>query len=244
MNSGHIDSANSWDLEYLDRGIPSSWKDEPSNVVIWGVSNLNWLGISLGDQDQVLDVGCGSGRNSVALAQRNRCHAIGLDCSRKAISSAWARLAASDQTTRSLVTFLHRDIRERLPLADGCATLCIDIFVYFHLLDAVDRARYRLELKRVLRKGGALLLSLATVEDGYYADCPEQPDFSLRSGAPVVLDERVGVGNIMHSLESLSVEFSDTFKLRMAWDKITVGPMHGRLYRRATLATLWQCRDT
>ena len=73
----------SWDEEYGRRGIPSSYRDEPSGAVVWAFSR--GLGGSRG-----LDVGCGTGRNTLyAAAQGLRM--TGFDRSAAAIERARAR---------------------------------------------------------------------------------------------------------------------------------------------------------
>lgn len=235
----HIDSADHWDGEYRQQGIPSSWKDDPSTVVQWTLSNLPYLGGRLTNDDYVLDVGCGSGRNSLAVATRTPARVVGFDYSQEAVDKATKRLASADSQLQSRVRFEQRDMRDPLPVEDSSTALILDVFVYFHLLRAEDRARYRSEAHRVLKSDGHLLVSLATDEDGYYNSCPNADDWGAKSPIPIVLDPAAGVGNIMHNLGSLEQELSDQFRLTMAWRKTARGPMHGKTYDRVTLATLW-----
>jgi SAM-dependent methyltransferase len=65
-NDPHCDAATAWDSEYERRGIPSSHRDGPSGVVRWALSNVPFL-----TDDAIaaaVDLGCGTGRNAIALA--------------------------------------------------------------------------------------------------------------------------------------------------------------------------------
>ncbi len=241
MNS-RIDLATSWDREYAEQGIPSSWKSDPSNVVRWGLDNLARVRPELETTDLVLDVGCGTGRNSIAAASEKGCRVVGFDYSASAIEQASRRLADESPPVRSRVTFITQESQKGLPASNRSVALVMDIFVYFHLLGRAERESYRQELGRVLSPDGVLLMSLATVDDGYYSTCPPQKVDDATEGVPIVLDQSAGVGNVMHSLDSLRAEMSDHFDLAMLWEKVVDGPMHGETYERHTLATLWRPR--
>jgi len=233
-----IDDPGHWDKEYNAQGIPSSWKADPSSVVTWALANLTWTGHNITD-GLALDVGCGTGRNTIALARDLPIKALGIDYSRHAIEKAKARLASSEPSINDRCDFQVADTRESLPLADGTASLVLDIFVYFHLLDHERRSSYRRELARVMRSDGRLILSLAGADDGYYSTCPPAEDWKSRSGIPIVVDTHACIGNIMHTIPSLIEEFSDCFVLDMIWRKRAIGPMHGGNYSRVTLASIW-----
>jgi SAM-dependent methyltransferase len=238
MGARHIDDSVNWDEEYRNRGIPSSWREEPSSVVLWALDNLPRIAPgSL--SGPVLDVGCGTGRNTIAVAERLGVAATGIDYSDEAIAHAQDRLTDRPKEGPK-IDFKQRDVRHPLPFRDGQFGLAMDVFVYFHLLAESDRHCYREELARVLRPDGAVLLSLAESNDGYYASCPVDKEWTARSGVPVAVDKEAGVGNIMHSLESLIAEWSSEFDLYMAWRKSGRGPMHGMEFDRVTLATLWR----
>ena len=54
-----------WDKEYEIRGIPSSSKTSPSQAVVWGYRNVEFLEADGQLPLSVLEVGCGAGRNAL-----------------------------------------------------------------------------------------------------------------------------------------------------------------------------------
>jgi SAM-dependent methyltransferase len=222
-----------WDDEYARRGIPSSYLDEPSEALEWAVMNWRLL-TGAGGPRSAIDLGCGAGRNSAWLA-RAGVRALGIDNSETAIAAAAARNSGAE--------FALRDLRGGLPGGEGEFDLALDIFVSKHLLEAGERAALRRETARVLAPSGRLLVSLAEPEDGFYAACPEFPG---REGARprAVVDPHTGIGSVLFSLEDLRTEMSGCFALEMAWAKAKPGPMHGAVYRRRTLATIWRRADS
>jgi len=65
------------------------------------------------------------------------------------------------------INFIQGDVTKPLPFESDSFDFAADIFVYFHQLPDIDRARYRREIHRILKPGGILLISLATINDGY-----------------------------------------------------------------------------
>jgi SAM-dependent methyltransferase len=234
------DASSAWDSEYEAQGIPSSWKTSPSTVVLWALDNLRFASTDARSATpSALDLGCGTGRNSFALAQRGY-NVVGLDYSKIAIENA---LALARSAPELPLQFVQYDVRESLPADDASVDFVIDTFVYFHILRSDDRSALRREVARVLRPGGVLLTSLATAEDGYYATCPEVPDWRDFSDRTIVLDEHAGVGNVLLSEAEATSEWADVGDLLMFWRKRATGDMHGRQYDRTTVASLWRLGD-
>ncbi len=223
-----------WDDEYSNRGIPSSFRDEPSSVLIWALNHWPQLTEEV-TPATALDIGCGTGRNAVHMA-RLGIEVIAFDSSEVALLAARTRL--TDTSLANPPSFLKHDLATGIPAQSGSIALAADIFVYKHQLLPSVRSDYRRELVRVLQPNGRLLLSLAERKDGYYTACP---DFEVsESGNPrTVIDRAIGVGSVLYSLEELREEMADLFILEMAWHKAKIGSMHGELYMRHTLATIW-----
>ncbi|MFL5914004.1 MAG: class I SAM-dependent methyltransferase [Gaiellaceae bacterium] len=179
--------------------------------------------------NRALDVGCGTGRNTLYLAQRG-IRVTAFDSSPAAVEAARRRLGVEVRV---------HDLRAGLPAGDGEIDLIVDTFVYKHQVLPDERRAYRREMLRVLAPGGVVLISLAEPDDGYYAACPPFPD--PEAGPNAVLDPELNVGSVLLSLEGLAAEASsDGLTLVMAWRKQNTGWMHGRRYPRRTLVTLWK----
>lgn len=238
------DASALWDAEYRSRGLPSSLKDAPSTTVLWGLANLQFLRTNITAGDTVLDLGCGTGRNAIAVAARTGARVVGIDYAGEAVKVARGRLERLSAEDRALLTFVQHDLRDGVPADTGSVALVVDVFVYFHLLTAAARAAYRAEVRRVLRPDGVLLLCLAPTDDGYYAGCPTDAAATEGSGGVTVgVDPHVGVGHVLHTLETLRREVEPTLHLVMGWRKTSVGAMHGATYDRVVLATLWRAGD-
>jgi len=231
-----VDASNSWNREYTQRGIPSSHREEPSGVLTWALDNVRYL---LGERPvtTAVDLGCGTGRNSVAMSAKG-VRVAALDFSEVALKTARAREGADK------VDFRLGDVSQPLPFDDASFDLATDIFVYFHQLADADRKRYRAEIRRVLKPSGVLLVSLATGGDGYYAACERITDWADISSAPLTWDPVANVGNVLFSYDQLLAEFSDMFEFQMSWRKRKYGDMHGKRYLRETVATLWTANET
>ncbi|MBO1332950.1 class I SAM-dependent methyltransferase [Streptomyces sp. VRA16 Mangrove soil] len=98
----------------------------------------------------VLDLGCGAGHYAAALAERGAGPLVGVDGSESMLAAARARLG-------DRATFRLHDLEEPLDfLPDASFDLALLALVYHHV-DA--RQQLLAEIRRVLRPGGALLVS-------------------------------------------------------------------------------------
>lgn len=98
---------------------------------------------------RVLDVGCGDGILSVAMAKAGA-HVTGLDSDPRMLSAARERTS----TAHAAVTFIEGDARQ-VPFADETFDVVVAITVLCFVIDA-DRAVR--EMARVLRPGGRLVI--------------------------------------------------------------------------------------
>jgi ubiquinone/menaquinone biosynthesis C-methylase UbiE len=104
---------------------------------------------------RIVDLGCGTGRFSDALAMRFKANVTAIDCSAKMLASA--RAACSIPSTRFV-----RAAAEAIPLADASVDLVFMSMVYHHL---VDRAATFHEVRRVLAPGGRCIVRTCSLEN-------------------------------------------------------------------------------
>lgn len=96
----------------------------------------------------ILDLGCGSGRFSEALAAHFDARVIGLDPSTKMLDQAQKKL-------RDVRVQYQSGCGEAIPLADGSVDLIFMSMSFHHFTDAKAAAG---ECRRVLRDGGTAVL--------------------------------------------------------------------------------------
>lgn len=137
-----------WEHEYqrpqLVQGSP-----EPLSCVRVLVKQLRKRGFIF-DGAQVLDLGCGNGRNLVPFLAKGA-SAVGYDISPTAIQEARA------QTRSPAALFAVHNIGATYPLQDTSIDLLLDITASHALLQA-ERQVYLRETDRVLKPGGYLFV--------------------------------------------------------------------------------------
>ncbi len=117
--------------------------------------------LRLTSDSRALDVACGAGGPSLALAERWGCFVTGLDIEPEGIAHANAEGARRGFTAR--VSFAAVDCAGPLPFADDSfdAILCIDAISHLP-----DRLGALLEWRRLLRGGGRLVFTDPLVVTG------------------------------------------------------------------------------
>jgi ubiquinone/menaquinone biosynthesis C-methylase UbiE len=101
----------------------------------------------------IVDLGCGTGRYTQALADRFHAQVMGIDPSLRMLEAAQAKLGPGADVQ------LRCASAEKLPLADRCADVIFMSMVLHHVRDRPAMAR---ECRRILRDGGRLCVRNAT----------------------------------------------------------------------------------
>lgn len=130
----------------LDEVVPTT-EDDPMLAVPRG-----W---GLGADSQLLDIGCGKGKQACAFAADLGCHVVAIDPIERNLDMARQRVAERQLEER---VEIRRGTMEAIPLADAAVDFvwCRDMLN--HLADLAGGLR---EAARVLRPGGGMLVCSA-----------------------------------------------------------------------------------
>lgn len=136
--------------------------DNPDTEAFWrrgeGVvaRMLDLVGLTIEPHESVLDIGCGVGRLTRALASRAH-RTYGLDVSREML-----RLAEEHNAALPNVEWLHGDGQGLSVLPDASVDGCFSHVVFQHIPDPEITMGYVREMGRVLRAGGWALFQVST----------------------------------------------------------------------------------
>jgi SAM-dependent methyltransferase len=131
-------------LEYGDPDETSFWSSGPENLD----ATLAPFGRAIGSGDRVVEIGCGIGRMTRALAGR-AAHVTGIDVSAEMIERA--RVALADLENVELLVGNGRDLAG---VPDAGADVVYSFIVFQHIPDPSITCGYIREIGRVLRPGG------------------------------------------------------------------------------------------
>jgi SAM-dependent methyltransferase len=144
--------ASFWDKEYTTpEHLKLSTVESGDLAKFTRWAERNNLAHLFQQNEQVVDAGCGNGRNLIYLAKEFRLKGFGVDISAAAI--AQARRASE----KLRITYHVGSAGSPLPLPDASQSLALDMMTS-HFLDKAGRARLRDELHRVLKPGGFLFM--------------------------------------------------------------------------------------
>jgi SAM-dependent methyltransferase len=130
----------------------------PSDLAPDVAAHRAWLYdlVTLPRGGTLVDLGCGDGRDLLAMAARHRddgLRFLGLDVSAKGIANA---TAAADAVGDARVAFARAALGGGLPLADGT----VDVAYSHNLLECLaDPDAFAREVARVLRPGGQVVVA-------------------------------------------------------------------------------------
>lgn len=144
-----------WDNTY--RTNKQVWGDKPSELATFAAKYLKGTKSS-SESIQILDIGCGYGRDAIYLARCINCHVLGVDNSSEAIEMARKALSTD---LKSRVTFQCCDFRQT---PEGKFEIAF-ASNFYHLLRMEERQALIKTIKGRLKPGGRLFLSMLSPSD-------------------------------------------------------------------------------
>lgn len=149
---------NAWEREYRNPKLVTK-NDGPNADTLRFLKYLKKEEKYLVEEKNILDLGCGTGRNSNYLAERYNT-VIGIEISKTALDIAKRRAVESGL----VVDYRLGDIGMPYDIADSSIDVVIDV-TSSNSLDEKGRAVYLSEVARVLRPGGYFFVR-ALAKDG------------------------------------------------------------------------------
>lgn len=225
MMEGNRKIITLWREEYQRRGIPSFFREDPSGSVVEFMHFLEARGVRAG---RAIDVGCGSGRNALFLAESGF-EVYAVDFVPELIRKLNGRSHVLGVSSR--VRAYCQSVTDPWPFPSNHFGLAIDTFCYKHQISESGKERYRRELARSLKRGGFYLLTLAGTDDGYYGSLLATSGDATRR---VIVDPANGIASILYDKQDIEREFGPSFDCVWYGHKIREGMMHGNHYTRST----------
>ncbi|MEI6296680.1 MAG: class I SAM-dependent methyltransferase [bacterium] len=158
------DSKKFWNKEYSTPGI-FNLSTEPAEDL---KKFTRWLEREYGkgfldNRTDVLDLGCGNGRNLIYLSESFGCRGYGYDISDEAINQA-------KSASKGLpLTFQARTIAGRFELENESMDIVIDMMAS-HYLKEKERVIYLNEIVRIIKPGGWMFFKSFLKEEDQHAE--------------------------------------------------------------------------
>lgn len=218
-----------WKQEYERGGIPSSFRVDPTKVVMHFLSFLKERGF---EGSSAIDLGAGKGRNSFYLAQ-NGFSTFSIEWLQENVNEIKQKAA----NAKLPISAYCQSVSAPWPIPSDSMDIAIDIFCYKHVVDKEQQKNYRKELYRALKPNGYYLLSLAADDDGFYGSFLKEPSYNE---CKLIIDPYSQIPSLLYSLEEIVEEFSDFFTLIQGKREISHSPMYGKDYQRSVLNLIFQ----
>ncbi|WP_127818907.1 class I SAM-dependent methyltransferase [Microbacterium sp. CPCC 204701] len=152
----------------MRHGLEHTYRPGYTHALPVWMEQLPDISARLDEGGTILDLGCGTGWSTVALARRfPNARVVGVDLDEESVAEARANAAESGMAKR--VSFVLADAGDRAALAGaagGHATL-VTVFLALHDMNAPQRALS--SVADLLEPGGAILVGDVKVEDEFTA---------------------------------------------------------------------------
>jgi SAM-dependent methyltransferase len=165
------DVAAYWDGQYRAGG--ALWGETPSELAVVAVERLRQLGPAAADLT-LLDLGCGYGRDDVALWRALGLAIVGIDGAQRAVEMARAALPAGARSD-----YRRGDLTDAAQAVGTRFDVVYSSNVY-QLLGPPARAAFRAAVRDLLAPGGLFFMSTLSAVDpqhaGHGRPVPGEPD--------------------------------------------------------------------
>ena len=188
-------------LKYRDPDVERFWQEGEADLDLL----LDAVGVSLENLESVLDIGCGLGRLTRAIAARVKT-VYALDISAEMLERA-RKLNAHLEN----VEWMQGNGLDLRPVGDGSLDACVSHVVFQHIPDPEITFSYVREMARVLKVGGWSAFQISNdpaVHRVRSSRRPLQRVAELRGRAPRGCDEEPWLGSMIEldELESRASE--------------------------------------
>lgn len=137
---------HSWEREYINPTFISK-NSKPQEDFLKFLKWVKKNKVRELDEVNILDAGCGTGRNAYYLAKKYDARVEAFDFAKSAISFA------EENFFHPHVNFSVHNMTDKLPYADANFDIALDIMASFSLSED-ERENYLKEISRVLKPGG------------------------------------------------------------------------------------------
>lgn len=217
-----------WNKEYK-KGEHLTLSTEPSSDLLtfvrWAERNAEWPAFP--KDGFILDVGCGNGRNIIALAREAGMRGYGFDISAEAINQA--RNAGKDLP----IKFEVRSANDILPIPDESVDVVLDMMTS-HFLKKEERDVYVREVVRVMKPYGWLFFKSFLLDGDHNANrmIKEYPGSEEHS----YIHPRIGVEEHVWTESELTDFFSPYFKIHKMIKSYKHVTEKGKPWKRRTIS--------
>lgn len=217
-----------WNKEYKSGehlALSTESSSDLTTFVHWAERNAEWPAFPKGGF--ILDVGCGNGRNIIALARESGMEGYGFDISGEAISQAV-------KAGKGLpIKFEVRGAEEALLLDDESVDVAMDMMTS-HFLNKEQRDKYVKEIVRVIKPYGWLFFKSFLLDGDHNANrmIREHPAGEEHS----YIHPRIGVMEHVWTENELADTFSPYFKIHKMIKSHKHVTEKGKPWKRRTIS--------
>ncbi len=176
---------------------------------------------------QVVDIGCGNGRNLVYLSRTFGMRGFGYDLSREAIEQATTAAAGLP------LKFVVQDMRKPIPLPDASCTMALDMMAS-HILNKQERDDLLYEVLRVLKPGGWFFFKSFLLDDDANAARMLRENPGPEEG--MYMHPEIGHAEYVWTLGAIRKQYEDFFKIHKIEKSFKHRRVDGSPWKRRTVS--------